>query len=355
MSFRFANPAAFQWLWLIPVMIVLFVAVERRARRRLANALGSRVAPFLTASVAPGRRRFKLFLRCLALIFFVVAYARPQMGKSEQKIKSEGVELVIAFDVSTSMLAEDIRPSRMELAKAEVARLLDMLSGDKVGLVAFAGSAVLVSPLTNDKSALRMFLDGLSTISVETQGTDIRKALREAKGAFERGGVDPEEDVKVTRVVLVVSDGEDHEPGAMEEARAMVNEGMRIFTVLVGTEQGAPIPIRDERGYIQGYKKDRNRNEIVSKTKGTVLQELASAGKGGFFQLTFGGREMKMIKDDLNKLEKAEFDSQLQTNFDERYQGFLLVGFLLALAELLIGERKSDGRLWRGRFEVKQS
>lgn len=355
MSFRFANPEAFAWLWMIPVLIAVSVALEARARRRLSRELGARVAPFLTASVSPGHRRFKLFLRCLALVFFVLAYARPQMGKSEQKIKSEGIEMVIAFDVSTSMLAEDIRPSRMELAKVETTRLLDMLTGDKVGLVAFAGSAVLVSPLTNDKSALRMFLDGLSTISVETQGTDLRKALREAKGAFERGGVDPEEDVKVTRVVLVVSDGEDHEPGAMEEARAMVNEGIRIFTLLVGTEQGAPIPIRDERGYIQGYKKDRDRKEIISKTKGTVLRELAAAGGGGFYQASFGGREMRMVKDDLDKLEKAEFDSQLQTNYDERYQGFLLIGFLLALLEMVWVERKGEGRLWRGRFEVKQS
>lgn len=355
MSFRFADPSAFAWLWLVPTMIVMFVVLEAAGRRRLAKTLGARVAPYLTASVAPGRRRLKLILRCLALVFFVTALARPQMGTSEQKIKSEGVELMIAFDVSTSMMAEDIRPSRLELAKLEVSRLLDMLSGDKVGLVAFAGSAVLVSPLTNDKSALRMFIEGLSTISVETQGTDFRKALREAKDAFARGGVDPDEDVKVTRVVLLVSDGEDHEPGAMEEVRAMVDDGIRIFSLLVGTEQGGPIPIRDERGYIQRYKQDRDNKEIVSKTKGTVLRDLAAAGKGGFFHATFGGREVKMIKDDIEKLEKAEFDSQLQTDYNERYQVFLLIGFLFALGEMLLGERKRTGRLWRGRFEVKQS
>ncbi len=355
MSFRFAEPSAFAWLWLVPLMIAMFIAFEAGSRRRLARSLGPRVAPFLTASVSPGRRRFKLLLRCLAAVFFVLALARPQMGQSEQKVKSEGIELVIAFDVSTSMLAEDIRPSRLELAKVEVMRLLEMLSGDKVGLVAFAGSAVAVSPLTNDKSALRMFIDGLSTISVETQGTDLRKALREARGAFERGGVDPAEDVRVTRAVLLVSDGEDHEPGAMEEARQMAGDGIRVFSLLVGTEHGAPIPIRDDRGYIQGYKKDRGQKEIVTRTKGTVLRELAEAGKGGFFQASFGGKEMRMIKDDLDKLEKAEFDSQLQMNYDERYQGFLLAGFLLALAELLLGERKGDGRLWRGRFEVKES
>lgn len=352
--YRFANPQAFQWLWLIPIILVIFFVMEARARRRLAKNLGPKASGFLTANVSRFKRRLKLGLQCIALVFFIIALARPQSGKSLQKVKSEGVEMIIAFDVSSSMLAEDVRPSRLEHAKAEIGRLLDLLSGDKVGLVAFAGSAVLVSPLTVDKSALKLFLQSLSPLSVETQGTVFRKALSEATGAFERGGSDTDEGSRVTRVILLVSDGEDQEEGAMEEVRKLAAVGVRIFSLSVGTEHGAPIPLRDERGYVQGYKKDRQGREIVSKTKGTVLRDLAAAGKGSFYSASFGGAEAKMIKEDLDKLEKAEFDSEMATNYDERYQAFLLIGLIIAILELLIGERRAAGRIWKGRFEVAE-
>ena len=354
MNFRFANPEILNYLWLIPVMIAVWVVSERQARARLKKNLGERVTPVLVSSVSSGRRKMKLIFRLVALAFFVMAWARPQMGQSQQKIKTEGIELVIAFDVSNSMMAEDIRPSRMQVAKAEVARLLEMLAGDKVGLVAFAGSAVVVSPLTTDKSSLKMFIDSISTESVETQGTDIRKALREAKAAFDRGGIDPDEGAKVTRAILLVSDGEHQEEGLMDDAKNVVEDGIRIFALSIGTEAGAPIPVRDDRGYITGYKRDRQNKEVVTKTKGTVLRELAEAGKGSFYAASFGGKEAKLIKEDLDKLEKADFDSDMQTNYDEKYQIFLLIGLVFALVELLIGERKGDGRIWKGRFEVQE-
>ncbi len=350
--FRFANPQAFQYLWFLPVLVAIYFVMAARSRKRLAKALGPKVAPVLTASVSRKKRVLKLMLQCLALIFFIIAYARPQVGKSMQKIKSEGVEMMIAFDVSTSMLTEDVKPSRLQQAKAEIGRLLDLLSGDKVGLVAFAGSAVLVSPLTTDKASLKMFVDSLSPLSVETQGTDIHKALKEARAAFERGGTDPDEGSRVTRVILFVSDGEDHEQGAMDEARALTNEGVRIFSMAVGTERGGPIPVRDERGYIQGYKKDRQGKEVLSQTKGTILREIAAAGKGGFYAATFGDHEARLIKEDLDKLEKSEFDSDVSANYDEKYQIFLLLGLLVAFSEMLLGERREMGRIWRGRFEV---
>ena len=156
---RFANLQAFNYLWLIPVIWFASLAFEHRARKLLVAAFGSKVSPFLSASVSPRRRHLKLICKLLALSFFIVAMARPQMGKSMQEVKVEGVEMMIAFDVSLSMLAEDVKPSRIEYAKAEINKLLDQLGGDKVGLVAFAGSSVLLSPMTNDKGALKMYLD----------------------------------------------------------------------------------------------------------------------------------------------------------------------------------------------------
>jgi Ca-activated chloride channel homolog len=354
MNFRFAQPDILSYLWLVPLLFGLWLWSEKNARARLKNNLGAKVTPVLTASFSFSRRKLKLFLRLLALTFFILAWARPQMGQSQQKIKTEGIELVIAFDVSTSMLAEDIRPSRLQVAKAEVARLLELLSGDKVGLVAFAGSSVLISPLTTDKSSLKMFIDSLSVHSVETQGTDIRKALREAKAAFDRGGIDPDEGARVTRAILLVSDGEHQEQGLMDDAKTVVNDGIRVFAMSVGTETGGPIPLRDERGYIVGTKRDKQHKEVITKTKGTVLRELAQTGKGSFYNLTFGGKEARLIKEDLDKLEKADFDSDMQTSFDEKYQIFLLIGLLLALFEIFLGERNADGRIWKGRFEVQE-
>jgi Ca-activated chloride channel family protein len=351
---RFAFPEAFQLLWLIPLLIIAAVVFERRSRRKIKAALGEKLAPFLTSSVSVKKRRLKLFLKSLALVFFIVALARPQLGKSLQEVKVQGVEMMIAFDVSNSMLAEDVKPSRLAHAKAEVDRLLDMLSGDKVGLVAFAGSSVVISPLTTDKGSLKMFVDSLSPESVENQGTNVKKAIEESRDAFERGGVEDTDSSKVTHVILVVSDGEDQEQGAIDEARKLASEGTRIFTLAFGTERGAPIPMRDERGFLRGYKRERGGQNIISKVKGDFLRNLAQTGKGSFHMATFGGEEAKQIKDDLDKLQKSEFGSQLATSFDERFQYPLFVGFLLLLLDMMLGERRRDGRIWRGRFEVSE-
>lgn len=351
---RFANPHAFVWLWCIPVLVVLVLALEIRGRRRLAKAFGGRIAPFLSSSVSPLKRRLKLLFRCLAIFFFIAALARPQMGKSTQEVKAQGVELVIVVDVSNSMLTEDVKPSRLEQAKAELSKLIDMLSGDKVGLVAFAGSAALLSPLTTDVGSLKMFIEGLSTQSVATQGTNFHDALDEAKNAFERGGIDSDENVKVTRVVLLISDGEDQEKGAAQLAQQMARDGMRIFSIAFGTERGGPIPMRDERGFLAGFKRDKSGQNVISQVHGDFLRELAHIGNGSFHHATFGGMEAREVKADLDKLEKAEFASSMTTNYDERFQIPLFFGLVCALIEFMLGERRSTGRIWRGRFEVAE-
>lgn len=352
---RFANPDAFSLFWLIPIIWIGAVAFERRGLKRLKKALGERLTPFLSASFSKKRRRIKLALRLLALVFFIVALARPQMGKSLQEVKAQGVEIMIALDVSTSMLAEDVKPSRLDHAKAEISRLLDLLSGDKVGLVAFAGSSILLSPLTTDKAALKMFLESLSPYSIETQGTDFQRALNESRGAFERGGAESDETSKVTRVILIASDGEDQEKGALEEAKKLAGDGTRIFTMAFGTERGAPIPIRDERGFLRSYKRDKNGQNVISQVHGDFLRQLAQTGSGSFYHSTFGGNEARKIKDDIDKLQKAEFSSSLATSYDEKFQIPLFIGLLIAMSELLIGERKKSGRIWKGRFEVAES
>lgn len=352
--FRFENPSAFLWLWCVPAVVGLGVYLARRHERKIASVLGDRLRPFLTSSLSPARRKWKWMLEVLVLIFAVIALARPQMGTSQEEIKSQGIELLLAVDVSSSMLAEDVRPSRLDFAKREIFRLVDQLSGNKIGVVAFAGSAALVAPMTTDLAALKMYIDALSPDSVSSQGTEFKKALLESREAFKRGGVGPDEQAAVTRAILLLSDGEDNEPGALETAKELRKEGIRIFSLAFGTEKGAPIPVRDSQGEMRGYKKDTKGQTVLSQTKGTVLRELARTGDGSFYHVTFGGNAVDRVVSDINRLEKTEFENQMVTNYSERYQWILFFALVFALIELALGERFRGREIWRGRFEAPQ-
>ncbi len=352
--FRFESPQSFFYLWLIPILVILAVFFARLARKKLQKVLGERATPFLTSSVSRSRRRLKLVLQCLVVLLLVIAMARPQMGESKQEIRSEGVELMFVVDVSESMLAEDVRPNRLEQAKTELSKLIEMMPGNKIGIVAFAGSATLLSPMTTDPSSLRMYLDSLSPNSVSSQGTEFRKALQEAAEGFKRGGVETDDTTRVTRVILLASDGEDHEPGALEEAQKLAKEGTHIFSLIYGTEKGAPIPERDGMGYMRGYKKDRQGQTILTTVNGKELTAIAEAGQGSAYHASFGGNHLNKILEDINKLEKTQFESEVATQYDERFQIFILLAILVALLEVFLGDRRAASRLWKGRFEVAE-
>jgi Ca-activated chloride channel homolog len=338
--FRFESREYFQFLWLLPLVLAAGFMFYRRTIKKLSDSIGPQLTPFLTSSVSAKKRRAKWTLEILTVLFFVVALARPQLGTSLQEVKSEGVEVIISVDVSNSMLTEDVRPSRLELAKAELKRLIDRLTGDKIGIVVFAGSSFLLSPLTTDHSALAMYLDSLSTDMVSLQGTVIKPALEEAVEAFKRGGADEAEDSKATRVIIVASDGEDHEEGALQLARKLTGEGMRIFTIGFGTEQGGPVPERDAQGVMKGYKNDEKGQPILSVHKGEFMRKLAAAGDGAYFYAIGGSNQMDLLKSEIDKLEKALFETQMATDYDERFQIPLTIGLILALIELLLSERR---------------
>lgn len=352
--FRFESTQAFYYLWLIPVLVGFAIFFTRLARRRLSKVIGSRLTPFLTSSVSNSRRRWKLFLQSLVVLFFVIALARPQLGESMEEIKSEGVEIMFAVDVSESMMAEDVRPNRLDQAKMELGKLMEMMPGNKVGIIAFAGSAALLSPLTTDPTALRMYLDSLSPLSVSSQGTNFQAAIEEATQAFKRGGVGDDATTRVTRVILIASDGENHEKGALEAAEKSVKEGIRIFTLAYGTEKGAPIPERDGMGFLRGYKKDQKGQTVLTTVVGKELEALAKAGQGSFYHASFGGNHMANVVADIGQLEKTEFESEVATQYEERFQVFVLLGILFALLEMSLGDRRSASRLWKGRFEVAE-
>ena len=350
--FRFENMDAFNFLWMIPFLVGIGFIFDLRSKKRLEAAMGKRLYPFLSSSVSKLKRKLKTVFQILALFFFVLALARPQMGQSKQEVKSEGVEIILAVDVSESMQAEDVKPSRLGQAKAELGRLIDLMPGNKVGVLAFAGSAALLSPITTDNGAIKMYLDSLDSRSVSSQGTSFQEALNAAKQAFERGGITTDEARKVTRVILIASDGEDHEPGAIEEAKKLAKDGIRIFSLAFGTEKGGAIPERDNMGFLRGYKKDRSGQTIITTVKGDALRALAEAGQGSFYFATFGGNQIKNVEEDIGKLEKTQFDTTMATQYEERFQLFLILGIFLALVELLLGERRGSFKFWKGRFEV---
>lgn len=353
--FRFFDPSSLYWLLAVPALWVVVFFSNRWLRARLNRNFSGRLIPFLTASVSERKRRWKLILQSAVAALMVVAWARPQAGERAQQIKSEGIELMLLVDVSESMLAEDVRPNRLAQVKTEMGRLIEKLPGHKIGIIAFAGSAALLSPLTTDPAALKMYLDSLSPLSVSTQGTCFVCGIEEGVAAFQRGGVDASPESRVTRVILVSSDGEDHEKGALDAASKLVREGVRIFGLAYGTERGGPIPERDSLGFLKGNKKDRSGKEVISSVNGQALKALAEAGKGSFYHAVIGGSHIDSLVDDLNKLEKTEFDAQMVTQFDEKFQIPLFLAFLLGCFELVLGERRRAPRVWRGRFEAEVS
>ncbi len=350
--FRFESSQHLLVLMMVPVLFGIFLFYLGRWKRLTERTFGKRVVPYLVQNYSSQKALWKMVFYSLALSFLILAWARPQSAEGKTEVKSEGVEVMILVDVSRSMLAEDVRPSRLEHAKKEIISLLDALGGDKVGMIAFAGSSVLLSPLTTDKSALKMFVEGLSPNSVETQGTEISRALNEAKEAFKRGGVDAGEGSKVTKVALLISDGEDHEKGAETVAKELVDQGIRVFAMAFGTAAGAKVPLRDPNGQLRGYLEDGQGQPVVSKVNGEFLKTLAELGQGSFYHVTFGGDQMKSLKEDLDLLEKAEFDTVTSTNFQENFQIFLLIALFFALLELLLGNRKKISKEWKGRFPV---
>lgn len=351
--FRFESPMYFQFLLLIPILFLATWWLRRRQSNKIKAVLGQRPFPFLTTSVSPLKRRIKMILQFVCLALMIVALARPQAGQSQQKVKSEGVEIILAVDVSDSMLAEDVKPNRLEQAKAELAKLVDLMPGNKIGVIAFAGSAALLSPMTNDPNAVKMYLDSLQTNSVSSQGTNFLDMLTAAKEAFDRGGAGDQEAVKVTRVLLVVSDGEDHEQGALDYAKeTLVKDDIRVFTLAYGTEKGGTIPVRDGLGFLKGYKKDPSGQVVVSSVKGDALKSLADSGQGAFYFASFGGSHIRQIVDDISKLEKAEFENSVVTQYDEKFQWPLLLAILIGIFEVGLGERRQSFRFWKGRFEV---
>lgn len=352
LAFKWGNVMAFYWLLAIPALVGFYFYFEKYAIKRLEKAFGEKVAHYLTQNVSYSRRRLQIFMQSVAIVFLVIALARPQAGESQQEVKSEGIELLILADVSDSMLAEDVKPSRLTQMKVELSKLLDLMPGNKIGIIAFAGSSSLLCPLTSDPNALRMYIDSLDTNSVSSQGTNFEMALTYAKEAFERGGVTQDEKSRTTRAILVVSDGEDQEQNALDIAKSLAKEDIRIYAMAYGTEKGGTIPERDQYGNMTGYKKDSSGQTVITKVKGDFLSKLASTGEGQFYFANFNGDHLKKFVQDLSTLEKTQFQSNFMTQFDEKFTWPLFIGIILMMLSFFVNDAKAVLGQWKGRHEA---
>ena len=330
---RFSNP---EYLWVllaIPLIAVLFVVLYWRGKRLLRRFIAEKLIDQLAPDLSSGKTGLKKLLVLLSLAFLILAAANPQVGTRLEEVKREGIDLFVALDVSLSMKAEDIKPSRLEKAKRDVSELLRKLSGDRVGLIVFAGDAFVQFPLTADYAAADLFISAVDVESVPTPGTMIGLAVERAMKSFST-------DLPTQKAIIVVSDGENTEGdvlGAVEEAK---KSNVRVYAVGMGTSEGGPIPVYDAGGQRIDFKRDRAGSVVVTRLDESMLQEIASTTGGAYRRATSAGNEIDDIFSELASLEKTEFGVKQVTGFESRYQYPLAVAVLLLMIENILSERK---------------
>ncbi len=330
--------AASDFLWLLlglPLLPALFVAWRRR-RLRLLQMFGDLpLLRRLSSEAGLERQIVRLTLLVLAALFLILALARPQWGAKAEQVIRRGVDVIVAVDTSPSMLAEDVKPNRLAQARAAVLQLLDLLRGDRIGLVAFSGAADVTCPLTLDYAAAGLFVDVLDTDLIPVRGTAIAEAIRVATAAFESSE-------RRYKVLILITDGEDHEGDVEAAARAAASEGVVIHAVGIGSPSGEPIPLRNARGDVTGYKEDGEHRKVTTRLDETALAGIAAATGGRYFRSTPEGLELHRVYEEIARMDQRTLSGRLQTAFEERYQIPLAVAVLLLIAEAAIPDRRRE-------------
>lgn len=341
---QFANEVVLYLLLLIPALIVFFVLVFRWKRRALSRFGNLLLLEQLTPTYSHKRRAWKIVLALAALLFMILALARPQLGTALEEVKRKGVDVIVAIDVSESMNAQDIAPSRLAKARHEVSSLIDKLEGDRIGLIAFAGEAFVQCPLTLDYGAAKIFLDVLGPGLIPTPGTDVAKAIQAAMKSFESTE-------RQYKVLVLITDGEHHGEDVMPAAEEAEREGVVIYTVGIGSAQGVPIPVEAQGG---GFKKSSRDEVVITKLDELTLEKIALQTGGKYYRASSSEAELDRIYDDISGMEKKELASLKFSQFEERFQFVLALAFVLLLIELLISERRRATTNGRARFVAKE-
>ena len=338
---RFGQPEMFWLLCGMPVIVVFYIFVFKWKKRMLQRFGNIELLAKMTRTTSTGRQYLKAMIVLASYFFMVLAAARPQWGTKLELLSRKGVDIVVAMDVSKSMQAEDIKPNRLERAKYEVGQMINKFKGDRVGLIAFAGDAFLQCPLTLDYGAAKMFLDIMDADLIPVPGTSLASAIRAARKAYNVKE-------KKYKVLILITDGEDHEGEVIKEAEKAAKEGIVIYTLGIGSEAGVPIPVRS--GSNVSYKKDRNGNVVMTRLDPYTLEKISLATNGKFYQSKTGSLELDRIYKEIRKMEKREMESKHFTQYEDRYQWPLFAGFVLLVAEFFISDRRRKKIRWDGRF-----
>ena len=328
--FRFAHPDFLYLLFLLPVLVAFYVyaiVLKKKAIKKYGNP---ELLAELMPEVSPKRQHLKFWLLFGAITMVIFIIAGPQFGSKLETVKRQGVEVMIALDISNSMLAQDVQPSRLEKAKRLVAQLVDKMENDKVGMIVFAGDAFTQLPITSDYVSAKMFLESINPSLISKQGTAIGAAINLATRSFT-----PQEGVG--RAVIVITDGENHEGGAVEAAKAAAEKGIQVSVLGVGMPDGAPIPVEGTND----FRRDRDGNVVVTRLNEQMCQEIAQAGDGIYVRVDNSNAAQKVIAQEINKMAKADVETQVYTEFNEQFQAVAWIILLLLLAEMLILERKN--------------
>ncbi|TWO33838.1 VWA domain-containing protein [Seonamhaeicola sediminis] len=324
------------WFWallIIPVIILFFLVLQiwkHKAQRNFADKA-------LLKKLSPNKSLFKSILKTvvlsLAFVCLVLAMVNPKIGTKLETVKREGVDIVFAVDVSKSMLAEDVAPNRLEKAKQLVTQIINNLASDRVGIIAYAGRAFPQLPITTDYASAKMFLQGMNTDMLSSQGTAISEAIKLATTYF-----DNEE--QTNRVLIIISDGEDHSEEAAAVAEQASEEGIRIFTIGVGDVKGGPIPIK-RNGVVLNYKKDNEGETVITRLNEEMLQEIAKEANGAYINGKITKNVVEDIKEILSNMDKTEFEAKQFADFKDQFQWFLGFGIFFLLLDVFLLERKT--------------
>jgi Ca-activated chloride channel homolog len=330
---HFARPEFLNLLWLVPLLAVFFMLALRSRRRRMERL----IAPALVAQLTTEYSRFRTVMRAILLLaaftFGILALARPQWGARLETVRRRGVDIMVALDTSYSMNAEDIAPTRLAKAKSEIRSLLGRLKGDRIGLLSFAGTALVQCPLTLDYGAAALFLDMANTEIIPEPGTSLAEAIKAANSAF----IARERKYKA---LVMMTDGEDLE-GQVDEAVEKAKEaGIIIYTIGIGTPEGKPIPVRDPQGNIVEYRKDPNGQVVVSSLDERGLARIAEATGGRYYRATTSESELDELYADISQLEKKDLESRLFQNYEDQFQYPLALALLSLAAECWMSERR---------------
>ena len=330
--FRFGHPEYLYLLVMIPVLAFLQLYFQVQRKKKLQKFGNTDLLNHLMPDVSFIRPAVKFYLLLLAIAVIIVTLASPQFGTKLETVKRKGIELIIALDVSNSMNATDVEPSRLDRAKLAIERLTGKLINDRIGLIVFAGEAYVQLPITTDYASARLFLSSINTNMVPTQGTAIGSAIRLAANSFSQ-----QEDIN--RAIVVITDGENHENDAIEAAKAAREEGIQVYTVGMGSPDGAPIPISPDNR--SKFMKDRDGNVIITKMNTNLLNQIAQAGNGEYIPANNIRRGINDLIDKLGELEKGEIESKSYSDYDDKFQYIAGLALLILIIEFIILERKN--------------